>query len=154
MTRAAALVIAILALSSCAGVGELRGDQMTITSPRELAPVTLPLTVEWKARDLPSEATGYAVFVDSVPMAPGHGVRSVVDQACRLRRGCPDAAYLRTIGIYLTSDEKVVIPTLKTAGGIGSRADRPAHQVTVVLVDEDGTRVGGYASTQTFRFER
>ena len=154
MTRAAALILAVLAVSSCAGVAELRGDQISITSPRELASVTLPLTVEWKAPDVPDGATGYAVFVDNLPMEPGHGVRSLVDQACRLRRGCPDAAYLRTIGVYLTSDTKVVIPTLKTLGGLGSRVDQPAHQVTVVLVDKDGNRVGGYATTQSFRFER
>jgi hypothetical protein len=152
--RRAACLLAIAVLSSCAHIGELRADQVTIGSPGELESVTLPLTVEWSVHSLPAGTASYAVFVDRLPMEPGRDLRALADQACRLRRGCPDDAYLRTIGVYRTSNTNVVIPTLPTRGGIGSRADLPVHQVTVVFLNQDGRRVGGYASSVNFRFTR
>jgi hypothetical protein len=149
-----AWVLAVALLSSCAHIGELRSDQVKIGSPRELETVTLPLTVEWDAQSLPAGAASYAIFVDRLPMEPGRDVRALADQACRLRRGCPDDAYLRTIGVYRTSTTKVVIPTLPTLGGIGSRTDLPVHQAIVVFLDQNGDRIGGYSSTVNFRFTR
>src|SRR5690349_1457410 len=103
MMRWAACIGAVVLLSSCARVSELRSDQLTIKSPRELASVVLPLTVEWSVHSAPSGAATYAIFVDRLPMDPGKDFSSLADQACRLRRGCPDDAYLRTIGVYRTT---------------------------------------------------
>jgi hypothetical protein len=157
MTPRVALVmcmVALAALPSCARVAELRGDQVTITSPRELESVALPFTVEWDVHAVPHEAAGYGVFVDRLPMKPGQDVRALFDESCRRLPACPDEQQLHTIGVYLTADTKVVIPSLVTLGGVGSRTDRPAHELTVVLVDHTGRRIGGYAASATFRFER
>jgi hypothetical protein len=157
MKRLAVLVstvIAVTALASNVPVAELRGDRVTITSPGELEWVTLPLTVKWEVDDLPGDVRRYAVFVDRLPMDPGENVGALVDDECRDRRGCPDDVMLRALGVYLTRDRRVEIPTLGTLGGVGSQSGRPVHQVTVVLLDDDGRRVGGYSASLDVRFEQ
>lgn len=155
--RADRVVIALVlltSLSACAGLSDLRADQLTITSPSPLSTVQLPVTVEWHAHDLPSSVNQFAVFVDRGPMSPGADVRSLVDDGCRRRRGCPDAPYLRTLGIYLTSDQHLALPSLPSLGGLSAQTSQPVHHVVVVGLDQQGRRVGEFSATSEFRFER
>ena len=60
--RADRVVIALVlltSLSACAGLSDLRADQLTITSPSPLSTVQLPVTVEWHAHDLPSSVNQF-----------------------------------------------------------------------------------------------
>ena len=114
----------------------------------------LPVTVEWRVSHLPGDVTQFAVFVDRGPMSPGDDVRALVDDECRRRKGCPDATYLRTRGIYVTSDRQISLPALPTLGGLSAETPLPAHRVVVVALDEHGRRVGEFSATAQFRFER
>ena len=148
------VVAAALLTTACTGIGSFRADQLSIVTPSELASVQLPVTVQWKGDHLPSSVSQYAVFVDREPMATGDDVRSLVDDACRRRRGCPDDAYLHLRGIYLTSSPSLVLPTLQSAGGLNAETARPVHEATVVALDQQGRRVGEFSATARFRFER
>lgn len=158
MTRGAHLVavvvLLLVAAPACAGFGDLRADQLSITAPAELAVVQPGFTLEWSTHDLPSSATQFAVLVDRGPMSPGDDVRSLTDDECRRRRGCPDAAYLRAHDIYLTSDHHVAIPTLSISSGLTAQTPHPAHQLVVVALDDRGRRVGEFSASTQVRFDR
>jgi hypothetical protein len=152
--RVVTAFVLLAALPACTGLGDLRADQLSITAPSSLSTVQVPVTVEWQTQHLPSSVTQYAVFVDRGPMSPGADVRSLVDDGCRRRRGCPDAPYLRTLGIYLTPDLHVSLPSLPTLGGLSAQTAQPVHHVIVVGLDHEGRRVGEFSATSEFRFER
>jgi len=155
MIRWSTLAIAALLLTTaCSGIGALRADQLSIVTPGELSSVQLPVTLQWRGDHLPASVSQFAVFVDRGPMAPGDDVRSLVDDGCRRRRGCPDPGYLRGLGIYLTSDRSLVVPTLQTLGGLGAETARPVHEAVVVALDQQGRRVGEFSAIARFRFER
>jgi hypothetical protein len=149
-----AVVAVALLTTACSGIGEFRADQLSIVAPDELSSVQLQVTVQWNGDHLPPSVSQYAVFVDRSPMSPGDDVRSLVDDACRHRRGCPDDAYLHLRGIYLTPNLSLVLPTLQSAGGLNAETARPVHEATVVALDQQGRRVGEFSATARFRFER
>ena len=150
-----ALALAICALTTaCTGVSDLRADQLRVVAPSELATVQLPVTVQWRTHELPGSVTQYAVFVDRLPMSPGDDVRSLVDDECRHRRGCPDAAYLHARRIFLTSEQQISLPTLQNLDGLSAETPFPVHQAVVVALDAQGRRVGEFSATARFRFER
>jgi hypothetical protein len=84
----------------------------------------------------------YAVFVDRLPVAPGHTLRDVGDQQCRRTAGCPDAAYLAQHRVYVTSSDQVEVPSLPLVSGAAGRAAQPTHTLTVVALDGRGRRRG------------
>ena len=139
---------------ACAGARELRADQISIVAPAQLARVQLPATVRWRTDGLPDSVKRFAVFVDRGPMAPGRDLRSLADDACRQRPGCPDADYLRTLDIYVTDRPSVVVPAVLDADGVGSHTAHPVHRAVVVALDRHGRRVGGFSAQSTFRFGR
>ena len=149
-----AVVVLLAAASGCAGIADLRADQLSITTPAELAAVQAGFTLEWSTHDLPSSVTQFAVFVDRGPMSPGEDVRSLADDECRHRRGCPDASYLRAHNIYVTADRHVAIPTLPISDGLTAQTPHPAHQLVVVALDGQGRRVGEFSATTQVRADR
>jgi hypothetical protein len=154
MKRWARLVCALGVMTACASRAELRGDQISFSSPKELALVSAPFTLRWATHDRPPQAARYGVFVDRPPMKPGDSVRDLFGEQCRATPGCPDEMLLRTLGIYLTPNSEAVISTMPILGGVARRAAHPVHQVTVVYLDRRGRRVGGYAFTTSLRAAR
>jgi hypothetical protein len=156
-TRIMGLALALLAAAlvpACAGVRELRADQLSIVAPAQLARVELPTTVRWTTKALPDSVSRFAVFVDRGPMAPGGNLRSLADDACRARPGCPDADYLRTLGIYVTDRSSFAIPAVLDVRGAGAHTAHPVHRAVVVALDDHGRRVGGFSAQATFRLDR
>ncbi len=152
MRRLAALA-AVAALSTGCQLSQLqfRGDhRLTFTGPPARHRVVAPFTVTWTMRGF--SATGldgshdathglFAVFVDRAPMRVGQGIRALAggDTSCLRNPRCPDAAYLASINVYLTSDTSLPIPVLPAqSSGIGDEQ----HSVTIVLLDGTGRRIG------------
>lgn len=150
--RLPAVAIALALASGCAANPLFTVDSsLQFTAPRELSTVTAPVRVAWRTRDLPSGAQQYAVFVDRRPLAPGQNLRVLADDTCKNTRGCPDAGYLRDLGIFLSTEPEVMLDSLPVLGGMVAR-DRPVvHQVTVVLINAEGDRVGEYSYDLQFR---
>lgn len=141
-----------LALSGCVaqGLAFRADDRLTITSPKDRAEVTLPLTVSWQIRDFRIErgtgATGgsagyFAVFVDQAPVPPGKPLSWVArkDRTCRASDGCPDAQFLASRGIYSTTDTHITFEQLPRPADSNQKE---RHSVTVILLDPSGHRIG------------
>ena len=164
-SRSALVVVALLlaTASACgfgtAGLSFVADDRVSITSPRDREKLRLPVTVDWTVDDFevtgPGRGSGaregyFAVFVDRGPIPPGKTLRHVAkdDRSCRADDGCPDEEYLTARGIYTTSETELVLENMRKTARDGRRE---FHEVTIVLLDADGRRIG--ESAWYVRFE-
>ena len=156
MIRVLTVALALATLvSGCAlrGVAYRQDDRLSFTSPDDRSEVTLPVTVRWEVEDfdVPDEGS-FAVFVDRAPQPPGKTLAWLArnDDSCRAEDGCPDASWFADRDVFQTTETSFVIERLP------ARDDerREFHEVTVVLVDRDGRRVGETGWTIEFQVER
>lgn len=148
------LIVAItLVTSSCAvnGLAFVRDRRIDIETPTVNEKVTFPFEVTWTADGYDGS---YAVFFDRSPMRPDQSLRSVVaeDDPCRRMPGCPDEAWLNQRYIFVTDEPRLVIENLPDLRPSKRGQDR--HDLTIVLLDEHGRRVGESAFTREFIVER
>jgi hypothetical protein len=151
--RAALALVLVLCgttTAACSGSRSFARDgRLHIVSPTPLASVHFPFTVRWTAPK--QRVPAYAVFLDRNPIRPGHGMRDLADDQCKRQPQCPDASYLATKGVFITSSTSARIPSLPASGGVGATAPEPAHSATVVLLDRSHRRIGDAAWTVEFR---
>lgn len=129
-------------------------DRVRIVSPQEREKVRLPVTVDWTVEDFDVARDGrFVVFVDQSPPPPGEHLRWVFrkDRSCRAADGCPDDTLLETNFIYPTTETQV---TLETLPDFSDRPGKEYHEVTVVLVDPSGRRIGESAFFIRFELDR
>lgn len=155
--RRVALVVAVALLTSgCAvsGIAFRQDDRLSFVTPDDRAEVTLPLTVEWEVEDFEvgDGAGSFAVFVDRAPQPPGKTLDWLArdDDSCRADDGCPDAEWFAERDVFPTTERSLTIERLP------ARADdrRELHEVTVVLIDEDGRRIGETGWSLEFQVQR
>lgn len=143
MIRRAALAILVLA-AGCRvqGIDLMQDTRLTIISPANRATVSPPLVVRWTARDIPTR-NRFLVIFDGSPPPPGEGLDWFArnDNLCRATPGCPDERYLTNNHIYVTADPRLAIQALAPDEDVPS-SRRNRHNVTVVLIDERGRRIG------------
>ena len=162
--RVAALLAALAVLASGCSFSDLaftKDYRLHFSAPRSRALVKVPVTVRWNMSDFsvtpagsgaPSSKAGYfAVFVDRAPIKPGETLRSIADRSCKLTKGCPDAAYLAQRGVYATTAPSV---TLQQVPAVNSYQKVQTHEVTVVLLDTAGRRIGEAAWYVDFRMKK
>ena len=152
-----------LLVSSCAqGLAFVQDDRLHITSPKQRATVTVPLTIRWRIDDFrvtgpdgrsDKDAGYFGVFVDETPVPPGEKLSWIAreDRRCQRTPGCPDQTYLADHHAYETNTTSITfaqLPDLNTYGG------KETHEVTVVLLDGTGRRIGESAWFVTLIFER
>jgi hypothetical protein len=149
------LLVAATLSAACTNVPRqfAQDSRLTILSPAAMSIVEPPVAVRWVVSGPRASGTRYAVFVDTLPMRPDAGLRSLVHprDPCRHIPGCPDETWLRAHGIFLTADNGIVIPVLPVVGGIEGTTDPVVHQVLVVPVDQSGRRVGERVYAVRFR---
>jgi len=140
-------------LGACSSNLNFRVDnRLHWDAPAVRALVTLPLPIAWTMTDRP--AGSFAVFVDRAPVRPGRTLSSVAagDRACRSDRSCPDAEYLSQRQVYATNAPSMILthvaPLLASKDGV------QVHQVTIVLLDPSGRRIGESAWTREFRLRK
>lgn len=151
----AALILLPLLLTGCR-ISDMafRTDQrLHIVTPLPNAAVATPLTIRWITANLP-QGTLFALFVDRPPIQPGQSIGAV----CRQGRfqGCPRvrtlaelAAYLSSYNVYVTTTHTLTLPDLPNTRPPDFA--RHAQQLTIVLLDPTGRRVGEAAYTVSFR---
>ena len=143
MRRArAALAVALLtpALAGCGPYLFRQSDRLQITSPANNSTVRQPLTVRWTAQDFSAPRDGrFAVFVDRDPMGAGGNINDYAPQ---------DRS-----GIYVVSATSLQLRLLTPRAGVDP-AEQNHHDVTVVMLDRIGARVGEYAAYSEFTVER
>lgn len=158
------LLLSLLAGSGCQISNlQFRNDnRLSFSAPKERALVAAPLTISWRMSDFdPVGLDGstdkgkgaFVVFVDKAPMPVGKDLKWLArkDVGCKRDPRCPDAAYLKDRGIFLTTSTSIVIDTLPSVGdGVGDEQ----HYVNVVLVDGTGHRIGESAWYRPFSSKR
>ena len=135
---AAAVAVCIVS-TSCGPAGlDFRQDhRLAMVSPQDFSSVRLPLTVHWRfsqALGQPGGAAAFGVFVDAAPIGPGDSVRSL-DRAGRAT-------------LTVTTRTALPLSGLDTTGGSSTE-----HDVTVVLLDASGRRLGEAAAHLAFYLE-
>ena len=161
---AAALALAGLPGCAISGLAFKVDDRLKVVSPADRERVSLPVTVDWEITDF--EVTGptgseaadagyFGVFVDRAPQPPGETVEWFAknDRSCRPEDDCPDKGYLASRGVYTTSETKFVIKTLPPPPSDQVNR-REFHEVTIVLLDGSGQRIGESAFTSEFEVKR
>jgi hypothetical protein len=151
--------LALLAATSCAvhGLDFRTDDRVSIVSPSAEATVTLPVTLRWTAKSLPSlgqqvggHPTQFAIFIDRQPIRPGQTFRAVADDQCRATPGCPDPSWLAQRYIFTTTATSLRLDSVP-ADNKGDRFGRGhGHEATIVLVDGSGHRIGEAAYAVDF----
>lgn len=155
-----------LLLAGCdlQGLDFRRDDRVAITAPEPREEVQLPVVVDWTVEDFEvtgpaptsgqsrapsaSDSAGYfAVFVDGFPQPPGETLAWFVrdDQPCQASPDCPNAQYFADKGIFTTTDTEFTVEALPAGD---ARRDR--HEVTIILLDPTGERIGESAFTIAF----
>lgn len=148
---------------SLSGLSFVQDDRVTITAPEDRAQVRLPVTVRWDVEGF--EVTGrtgraekdagyFGVFVDRAPPPPGHELEWLLrdDTVCAANPDCPDKEYLAARDIYSTTETSIVIDQVPEPAR-GERS-RQFHEVTVVLLDGTGRRIGESAFSVEFELPR
>ena len=154
-------VTASLLLPSCAvkGLAFHQDDRLKIVEPKNHSVLTLPVTVRWETTGF--HVTGpngtvdpnggyFAVFFDRAPQPPGKPISWLArdDPRCHARFGCPDAKWFSGHNIYPTTSNTFTIDSLP----IFTKQDREQfHDVTIVLLDGTGSRIGESAYWVEFR---
>jgi hypothetical protein len=155
--RRVALLLVVALLGSGCGVSGLafqQDDRLTFVSPDDRTEVTLPITVTWDVEDFDvGDGTGsFAVFVDRAPQPPGKTLAWLArdDDACRVDDGCPGVEWFAERNVFPTTENELTIERLPAEDD----GRRELHEVTVVLLDEEGRRVGETAWTLELQVSR
>jgi hypothetical protein len=155
---------AAVSLSACADLSFRIDRRLHFLTPRDRQVVTVPFTLRWSMTSFevvgpgeaaPTRHAGYfAVFVDRAPVHPGQSVKAVAsgDHQCKLEPGCPDTQYLADHRVYTTTHPWFTLTEVPLLAG--SRDKLQLHQVTVVLLDAAGRRIGESAWTRQFKMRR
>lgn len=156
---------ALLAVTSTACVPQglsFRVDKRVhIESPKDRSEVSLPITLTWTVHGFPlktplsDKGGSFAVFIDTAPMPPGKGLAWIArdDPTCTKVPTCPDAAYLADHGVYETTQTSLVVKALPPSTvSSGSKHDR--HRAVIVLLDDNGKRLGETAFDVTFDLKK
>jgi hypothetical protein len=134
--RVVALALVAWSLSGCQSMLFRNDHRIDILSPSNLSTVSQPVTLQWSARDFSAPASGtFAVFVDRDPMPPGDGLDdfNVHDRQ----------------GIYVLDGTSLHLDALAPQAG-ADPAEQNHHDVTVVMLDTQGHRIGEYAAFTEF----
>jgi hypothetical protein len=169
--RAAAALASLLVTTGltggCAAWSELQFKQdhrLQFTSPENYELVDPPVEVAWTIEGFevlpagsgepPSDDAGYfAVFVDQAPIRPGRTLEDVAgrDEACKRDPRCPDRRYLEAKAVYVTHQPRL---NLELIPQLASKEKIQAHQLTVILLDSTGHRIGESAWYLQFKAEK
>ncbi|HVT20353.1 MAG TPA: hypothetical protein VHE57_03040 [Mycobacteriales bacterium] len=156
-----------LLLCGCTNISALQfrtDHHVTFTAPSSRAKTALPVTLRWRVEDFrvagpdsaepPSKDAGYfALFVDRAPIKPGQTLAAVAggDSSCVPAAGCPDRQYLADRQVYWTTGLSY---TLRQVDPLDDSDNWQLHEVTIVLLDTSGHRIGEHAYYRDFKLKR
>lgn len=154
----------LLLASGCApsGLAFVQDKRLEILSPEPRSTVELPVTIRWRVDGFritgpdgrADPDSGYfGVFVDTTPIPPGETVAWIArdDRSCTSSPGCPDEQYLADRQTYQTQETTF---TLEQLPFLDAYAGHENHEVTIVLLDGTGHRIGESAWYVNFVYER
>jgi len=143
-----------LALSACSldGLAFRDDTRLRILNLPDRSTIEIPyeLRFEFDGNLSPGRDAAFAILVDWTPPPPGRTLESLLDDdpQCQGQQGCPDG-YLERNRIVTTTDTSYLMDNVPV--GTDRQERRGYHEVTIVLVDADGRRVGETAVFTRFR---
>jgi len=146
------LVVLSLVVTSCASNLSFRTDhRLHWEGPPARSLVQLPMTVSWTFTGAHGE---FVVFVDRTPIKPGQTLRALAshDPSCLSDPTCPDADYLAERRVYETDATSIQLSQVPILSGDADKVQ--LHQVTIVLLNAAGHRVGESAWTREFKLRK
>jgi hypothetical protein len=164
-----ALVLAVVAVlaGGCTNFSQLQfhtDHLVKFTAPQSRVKVALPVRFRWqvngfaiagpRSHEPPSKDAGYfALFVDRAPVKPGQSLAAVAgdDPSCIVSAGCPDRSYLADHQVYTTTGSTF---TLRDVDALDNRDNWQLHEITIVLLDSQGRRIGEHAYYRDFKLKR
>jgi hypothetical protein len=162
------LLASVGALGGCTNVSLLQfhvDHYVKFVAPESRAKLTVPVTLRWKldgfrvagpdSGEPPSKDAGfYALFVDRAPIKPGQTLAAVGgdDPSCAASDACLKRSYLADHQVYWTTDLSF---TLRQVPSLSDNRDNwQLHEVTIVLLDTSGRRIGEHAYFRDFQLKR
>jgi hypothetical protein len=147
--RVAVTALVLLALPTCGvhGLSFVQDKRVDILQPHERSQVRVPFTVDWKVKDFavgPGQGS-FGIFIDREPTRSGKTLEWVFrgDDSCRGSTGkelCRTTDFLAQRNVFRTTDTSFTVEQVPRLTGNERR--RQFHEVTVVLLDPTGRRVG------------
>ena len=129
--------VALTSLPACQPMLFRNDHRIEIAEPANFATVHMPVELTWSAPGFAAPEMGeFAVFVDRDPMPPGETVAYF-------------AASGRMQNLYIVSSTRLRLLKLDPNPG-ASDVERNHHDVTVVLLDPTGHRIGESAGFAEF----
>ncbi len=159
-------VVLCLIMSGCTlDVSFTEDDRVSIVAPADRSIVRQPVEVAWEFTDFVVTGPGevdtddggyFAVFVDRNPVSPGKLLSSIADDdpSCRRTPDCPDETYLNTRGVYTRTETTLQLPLLVDTRPRERPETSDWHEVTIVLVNPVGRRIGESAFSVRFVVDR
>lgn len=148
--------IGLLLLPACGfqNVAFRQDTRLDFQMPGDRDIVSLPVTIDWDFDDDTADGITFGVFIDRRPMSPGATLTSISDDddICQRDPGCPDADYFAERGVHTTTDTAFTVDALRRPNSDDTR--REIHEVTVIIIDADGRRVGESAWSLEFEIDR
>jgi hypothetical protein len=140
-----------VALAGCATQGlDFRTDtRLTIMSPADRSAVSVPFLLEWTLADPGERDRAFAVLVDVSPPRAGAFITDLLPESQQDRSSCDatcQAAALTSRGITVTTADELDIAVLPRRSGLSDERAR-RHTITVIVLDEQGRRVGEVADS-------
>jgi hypothetical protein len=165
--RVTTFVVLLCFLPACgvSGLNFKQDERLEVTAPGDRAEVQLPITVSWRVRDFEvvgrdgsdrSDAGYFGVFVDRAPQPPDRTQAWLVrdDPRCRTTpSSCAKGSFLAPNNIHSTTDTRFVIDRLPAPSTNAPRR-REFHEVTIVLLNGRGERIGESAFVRQFEVDR
>lgn len=151
--RAFALALCLV-LSGCSvdGLQFREDDRLRILNLPDRSTIEVPFELKFTFDDSlsPDGVAAFGILIDWTPPPPGDSLASLLDDdpACQGPQGCPDG-YLERNRIIITTDTTYLMDNVPV--GTDRQERRSFHEVTIVLVDADGRRVGEAAAFTRFR---
>jgi hypothetical protein len=147
-----ALVVALsLLLSGCgvSGLSFVQDDRIDVIAPEDRADVTLPVTVRWTVEDFDGT---FGVFVDRAPVPAGKTLEWLArdDDVCKATPQCPSTEWFADRNVYTTAETEI---TLDDIPELDRDESRELHEVAIILLDDDGRRIGESAFDVEFRLD-
>ncbi len=148
--------VSVLAPACSSGLLFSQDRRVEIVSPERNGKVTLPLTVRWnleQGAEVGRDIGSFALFFDLEPQPPrkdlSHLARGDID--CERTPGCPNPSYFADRGIFVTKQTSFTLDDLLPLPGVDiEKGERDVHDVTIVVLDEQGRRTSESFWSRTF----
>jgi hypothetical protein len=149
MIRLALVVAVLAALPACgvSGLSFVQDKRVDILAPGDRDEVRLPTTIKWDVKNFAVGAGkgSFGVFVDRAPQRPGKTLAWIFrgNDACRggnLIALCSSDQFLAQRYVFHTTASSFKVDQVPRL--VGSQSGRQLHEVTIVLLDAKGQRIG------------